>query len=134
MAQDATDRSVFYLMTDRGPNVTGVPANSIVIATPSFHPQIGKFRLHGNQLELEDVVTFKTDKGVEITGLPNPHNQGATGETAYDITGNVLPSYPIGLDSEGFALDQDGTFWVSDEYGPHILHFNYDGRTIERIT
>ena len=133
MAQDPYDRSVFYLMTDRGPNVTGVPANSIVIATPNFHPQIGKFRLHGNQLTLESIVTLKTKQGVEITGLPNPANQGATGETAYDINGNLLPADPDGLDSEGFALDNDGTFWVSDEYGPHIVHFNYDGRTIERI-
>lgn len=133
MAQDPTDKSVFYLMTDRGPNVTGVPANSIVIATPNFHPQIGKFRLSGNQLTLESVVTLKNNKGVEITGLPNPANQGATGETAYDINGNILPADPDGLDSEGFTLDNDGTFWVSDEYGPHIVHFNYDGRTIERI-
>ena len=42
MAQDPTDPSVFYLMTDRGPNVTGSLPNSIVIATPDFHPQIGK--------------------------------------------------------------------------------------------
>jgi hypothetical protein len=133
MAQDPTDKSVFYLMTDRGPNVAGVPANSIVIATPGFNPQIGKFRLSGNQLILEDVVTFKTDKGGAITGLPNPQNQGATGETAYDLNGNILPADPNGLDSEGFTLDQDGTFWVSDEYGPHIVHFNYDGRTIERV-
>lgn len=27
----------------------------------------------------------------------------------------------------------DGTFWISDEYGPHILHVNSEGRTIERI-
>ncbi|HEY4287845.1 MAG TPA: hypothetical protein VGN00_12155 [Puia sp.] len=62
MAQDPTDKSVFYLMTDRGPNVTGVPANSIVIATPDFHPQIGKFRLQGTNLNLGSVVLLKNKK------------------------------------------------------------------------
>ena len=28
---------------------------------------------------------------------------------------------------------KDGTFWVSDEYGPHIVHFNADGIEIDRI-
>lgn len=133
MAQDPIDRSVFYLMTDRGPNVRGVPANSIVIATPDFHPQIGKFRLKGTQLILEDVLTLKDKKGVELTGLPNPPNAGATGEVAYDLNGNILPASDGGLDSEGFTLAPDGTFWVSDEYGPHLVHFDRSGRTIERI-
>lgn len=133
MQQDPTDDNVFYLMTDRGPNVTGTIANSIVIATPDFHPQIGKFRLKGTQLILENVLTLKSHDGRELTGLPNPANAGATGETAYDLNGNVLPTDDEGLDSEGFTLAPDGTFWVSDEYGPHIVHFDYTGRTIERI-
>ena len=133
MAQDPTDRSVFYLMTDRGPNVTGVPANSIVLATPDFHPQIGKFRLKGTQLILESVLILKNSKGVALNGLPNPANAGATGETAYDLNGNVLPASDDGLDSEGFTLAPDGSFWVSDEYGPHIVHFDHNGKTIERI-
>ncbi|MET1055749.1 MAG: esterase-like activity of phytase family protein [Pedobacter sp.] len=27
----------------------------------------------------------------------------------------------------------DGSFWISDEYGPHIAHFDAGGRTLERI-
>jgi hypothetical protein len=133
MAQDPVDKAVFYLMTDRGPNVAGTAANSIVIATPDFHPQIGKFRLKGTQLILEDVLTLKDHNGVELNGLPNPANAGATGEVAYDLNGNILPASNEGLDSEGFALADDGTFWVSDEYGPHIVHFDHNGKTIERI-
>ena len=30
-------------------------------------------------------------------------------------------------------LASDGSFWVSDEYGPHIVHFDANGKTIERI-
>lgn len=133
MAQDPTDPSVFYLLTDRGPNVTGSLPNSIVLATPDFHPQVGKFRLKGTQLILEKVLTLKNQQGTELNGLPNPANAGATGETAYDLNGNILPVSNEGVDSEGFALAPDGTFWVSDEYGPHIIHFDRNGKTIERI-
>ena len=133
MAQDPIDPSVFYLMTDRGPNVTGTIANSIVLATPDFHPQIGKFRLKGTQLVLESVTVLKNAQGIALTGLPNPANAGATGETAYDLNGNVLAPSADGVDSEGFTLAPDGSFWVSDEYGPHIIHFDHNGRTIERI-
>ncbi|MFD0765971.1 esterase-like activity of phytase family protein [Mucilaginibacter lutimaris] len=31
------------------------------------------------------------------------------------------------------VLAADGTFWISDEYGPHIVHFDATGKTIERI-
>ena len=69
-------------------------------------------------------------------------------ETPYDINGNVIakdPSKPYdpltnpiklddyGLDSEGLAALNDGTFWVSDEYGPHIVHYDANGKEIGRI-
>ena len=133
MAQDPTDPAVFYLMTDRGPNVTGAVANSIVLATPDFHPQIGKFRLKGTQLVLESVTTLKNAQGIALNGLPNPASAGATGEIAYDLNGNILAATADGVDSEGFTLAPDGSFWVSDEYGPHIIHFDRNGKTIERI-
>ena len=133
MVQDPFDKSVFYLLTDRGPNVTGTIANSIVIATPDFHPQIGKFRLKDKKLILESVLTLKNKQGVELTGLPNPANAGATGETAYDLAGNLLAPSVDGVDSEGLTAAPDGTFWVSDEYGPHLIHFDRYGKTIERI-
>jgi|SRR6218665_140761 len=133
LAQDPYDKSVFYLLTDRGPNVTGAPANSIVLATPDFHPQVGKFRLKGNKLIQEGTLILKNKQGVALNGLPNPANQGATGETAFDLSGNTLPSSEDGIDSEGFTAASDGSFWVSDEYGPHLVHFDQSGKTIERI-
>lgn len=41
--------------------------------------------------------------------------RGATGEVAYDLNGNVLPASEDGVDSEGFTLAPDGSFWVSDD-------------------
>jgi hypothetical protein len=133
IAQDPNDPTVFYLLTDRGPNAAGVAANSIIFGKADFTPQIGKFRLKDNQLTLEQTILLKNAAGQPLTGLPNPSGQGSTGETALDLSGNALGTSADGLDSEGLVLAPDGTFWVSDEYGPHIVHFDATGKTIERI-
>ena len=133
VAADPKDPSVFYLLTDRGPNVAGTIANSIIIGKPDFDPQIGKFRLKDNKLVLEQTIELKNAAGVKLNGLPNPAGMGATGEVPYDLSGTQLNPSADGIDSEGLALASDGSFWISDEYGPHIVHFDATGRTIERI-
>jgi hypothetical protein len=133
IAPDPNDPTLFYLLTDRGPNAAGVTANSIVFGKADFTPQIGKFRLKDNQLTLEQTILLKNAAGQPLTGLPNPAGQGSTGETALDLTGQALGTSADGIDSEGLVLAPDGTFWISDEYGPHIAHFDATGKTIERI-
>lgn len=133
MAQDPSDRSLFYLLTDRGPNVPEAAAGSIMIATPDFVPQIGKFRLKGDSLVLESSILLKNSAGNTLNGLPNPANMGATGEKPFDINNNPLQPSEDGIDSEGMALAPDGSFWISDEYGPHIIHVDKNGKTLEKI-
>jgi hypothetical protein len=133
LAQDPNDPAVFYLLTDRGPNAAGVAANSIVFGKADFTPQIGKFRLQDQQLTLEQTILLKNAAGQLLTGLPNPSGQGSTGETALDLNGQPLGSSADGLDSEGLVRAPDGTFWISDEYGPHLVHFDATGKQLERI-
>jgi hypothetical protein len=133
VAADPNQKDVFYMLTDRGSNVAGQVANSIIIGKPDFTPQIGKFRLKDGKLILEQVIELKNSAGGKLNGLPNPAGMGASGETAYDLNGNALTPSPDGIDSEGLVLAADGTFWVSDEYGPHIVHVDAAGKTIERI-
>ncbi|WP_244428680.1 esterase-like activity of phytase family protein, partial [Flavobacterium sp. B17] len=64
----------------------------------------------------------------------NPAGMGSTGEIAYAVDGSVLGTDNYGLDSESIVAAADGTFWVSDEYGPHIVHYNADGVELERIS
>src|SRR4029077_11157531 len=71
-------------------------------------------------------------QGKKITGLPNP-SDGNTGEVAVDLHGRELGTDPDGLDSEGLVALPDGTFWISDEYGPWLVHVDAEGRTLERI-
>ncbi len=123
----------FYIMTDRGPNIDG-NSDEKIFSNPEFTPQIGKFKLDGDSLKLVNIIEMKNSAGQKITGLPNPAGMGGnTGETPLDINGSVLNFDQNGLDPEGLVAMQDGTFWISDEYGPHIVHLNSDGKEIERI-
>ena len=37
------------------------------------------------------------------------------------------------LDPEGFRFGSDGSMYVSDEYGPHLIQFSADGRELKRF-
>lgn len=133
MAMVPGEPDAFYLMTDRGPNVDGSLKDSKLFPLPNFNPHIGKFKLEGDSLVFVSSIEFKNAAGVKITGKPNPIGQGNTGEVALDFLGNTLTNDPDGIDCEGLAIAPDGSFWVSDEYGPHLVHFSKEGKTIERI-
>lgn len=133
VATDPNAPDIFYMLTDRGSNVAGQLANSIIIGKPDFDPQIGKFRLKDGKLVLEQVIELKNAAGGKLNGLPNPAGMGASGEIAYDLNGQVIAPSADGIDSEGLVRAADGSFWISDEYGPHIAHFDASGKTIERI-
>ncbi|SHE21419.1 esterase-like activity of phytase family protein [methanotrophic endosymbiont of Bathymodiolus puteoserpentis (Logatchev)] len=133
----------FYALTDRGPNATftGAEGKGKMFPTPDYAPRIGLFELNSaGQVTLIKDIILKDTSGKPITGLPNPSALGGTGETPYDAKGNVIKDAAgnvklddFGLDSEGLAALQDGTFWISDEYGPHMVHFDATGKEIGRI-
>ena len=132
-AAHPTRKGEFYVITDRGPNTDYL--NGKKFLAPTFTPTILHFRLNaGGQIEVLNYIKLKNPSGAPITGLPNPAGKGATGEIAYDANGQVIGTDDYGLDSESIAAAPDGTFWVSDEYGPHIVHYAADGRELERIS
>ena len=132
LALDPRAPGYFYLLTDRGPNADSTDPEKKVFPVPRFTPQIGRFKLQGDKLVLVSVIELRNAKGRKITGLPNP-SQGNTGEIAVDLRGGGLGTDPDGLDSEGLVALRDGTFWISDEYGPWLVHVNAKGWTLERI-
>jgi hypothetical protein len=121
----------FYGLTDRGPNVDA-PNGDKVLPLPRFDPAIGKFKLKGTKAVLERTVPLRAADGIPYNGLVN--SQAGTGENLVDLDGTALPHSPYGYDSEGLVAMRDGTFWVSDEYGPFITHFGHDGRAIQRLS
>ncbi len=121
----------FYGLTDRGPNVDGPGKNEKLAPTPNFVPKIGRFRLAGNRATLQSSIDLHTANGTPFNGQVDI--AASTGETIRDLAGNVLPPTDHGLDPEGLVALPDGTFWVSDEYGPFLVHFDAKGVEIERF-
>jgi hypothetical protein len=121
-----------YGLTDRGPNVDGPTPGEKVLPVPNFHPQIAKLKLAGGVASLEQIITLTGKDGAPVVGLIDP--QASTGETLVDLNGNPLALSDHGLDSEGLVAMPDGTFWVSDEYGPFVVHFDAKGKELERLS
>ncbi|MET7286597.1 esterase-like activity of phytase family protein [Streptomyces sp. NPDC005573] len=130
----------FYGLTDRGPNADAPDGNKSEMLL-GFTPSIGEFRLVGGRAELVRKVTLKGPKslgGVPYSGRP-PHD---TSETIDDVAatnangGTPVPVArdPYGYDSEGLVALRDGSFWVSDEYGPYVTHFDAHGYELGRLT
>ncbi|MGY6649314.1 esterase-like activity of phytase family protein [Wenyingzhuangia sp. IMCC45574] len=124
----------FYALTDRGANIKF--GKNKIFPTPDYTPRIGHFKLNsdGTIAKIKDIL-LKDPSGNVISGRPNPAGFGATGEIAYaDDQTTILDTDPYGLDSEGLVALKDGSFWVSDEYGPHIAHFDAEGKQLERLS
>lgn len=132
--------NVFYSTADRGPNgqVVVNDKERRTFPIPDYTPTIYKIQINEGEIKILDQIPLKvsgkdsvTDSS-QITGLPNikgrdeaPYDAKAEKELAYD---------PYGLDIEGIAYNpKDDTFWISDEYGPSIVHVKRDGTIIERI-
>ena len=150
-AAHPTNPNQFYALTDRGPNsdFKGSLGEGKQFLVPDYSPKIGLFEVEaGGQISKIKEIVLKNRNGQPVSGLPNPKALGGTNEIPYDISGNPMtidPSKPYdpesnpvktdlnGLDPEGLAALEDGSFWISDEYGPHLVHYDAQGIEIERI-
>ncbi|MEC3914803.1 esterase-like activity of phytase family protein [Nocardia sp. CDC160] len=121
----------FYGLTDRGPNVDGKAKNEKIAPVPDFTPQIAKFKLVGNKATVESTILLKNPAGQPFNGLVD--TSASTGETMKDLTGKTLAPTDHGIDSEGLVALPDGSLWVSDEYGPFLVHFDAKGTELERL-
>ncbi|WP_201542482.1 esterase-like activity of phytase family protein [Psychrobacter faecalis] len=150
-AAHPTNANQFYALTDRGPNADfdGIAGKGKQFLVPNYTPSIGLFELQADSkiIKVKEII-LKDNNGNPISGLPNPKAFGGTNEVPYDVHGQpmtVNPQLPFdavsnpiktdinGLDPEGLAALQDGSFWVSDEYGPHLVHYDANGVEIARI-
>lgn len=133
-APDPHDPSRLYLLTDRGPNYEAGP-DLKVFPNPEFAPTLGHFQLRaspgGDSLLQIAAVPLTDGAGAPLTGLPRPPGPGATGERGVRADGTFLPLHPDGIDPEGLHLLRDGSFWVAEEYGPSLLHFDRSGRLLD---
>ena len=120
----------FILLPDRGPNKVEYKGGAEVDFTTSYPNRIQTFDIQvvqdasrptGWRVDLAHVGTtlLKNGAGEQYIGI----------STAFAKDGNPNRR----LDSEGIAVAPDGTFWISDEYGPHILQFDQTGKQIGQL-
>ncbi|WP_152393123.1 esterase-like activity of phytase family protein [Paenibacillus guangzhouensis] len=132
--------NVFYSTADRGPNgqieVDGKSRRTFPLQ--DYVPTIYKIKIENGEIKILEEFPLKLN-GVNpvtgkstISGLPNIDGRD---EVPYDAKAEKKLKYdPYGLDIEGIAYNsKDDTFWISDEYGPSIVHVKRDGTIIERI-
>ncbi len=131
---------VFYAVTDRGPNKKTIgpktrPQRPFLF--PEFTPQIIKieFLAKTRQARVSEQRPLKNPNGTAVRGLPNVaalRDGAAVEEQPVNSEGQVLELDPWGLDPEGLALDDQGHFWLAEEYGPSVAKVSSDGRVLKR--
>ncbi|KAL0258559.1 hypothetical protein SLS55_006056 [Diplodia seriata] len=136
---------ILWALPDRGWNTNG---------TLNFTPRVHKLAVSfapaeaaaanpNLQLEYLDTVLFSDPTGAPLTGL-DPDASGAIefpGFPALPVAtyegdgfgGDGPGGRRVSLDGEGLVLGADGSFWVSDEYGPYVYRFSKEGRMVGAI-
>ncbi|WP_347339489.1 esterase-like activity of phytase family protein [Planktothrix sp. FACHB-1355] len=130
----------FITHTDRGPNTDPIDINGVSsrpFPLPNFQPSWIRFEVNsmtGSIANFQRIGLTNKD-GKPLTGLSNL--QGTSGlansdEVPVDVFGKTVNRDPFGVDLEGITRADDGTYWMVEEYRPSILHFDSNGKLIER--
>ena len=133
---DGSYAATLHAQPDRGYTKSGVTTN--------YQPRRYKFSLAftpapggaaaQNQLALTlaDTVRYTEAGGTALTSLdPSATTSGTRSGFAMPLP--EAYNSRLALDAEGLALLPDGTFFVSDEYGPYLYRFAADGTLLSAI-
>lgn len=131
----------YRFVGDRGPNADALNdpqamgSTAIVFPFPDYAPKVWQVRPENGALTVENFDFVKRPDGSGASGLPLPIGQGNTGEVAWaDTNATVLSNDAWGLDSEGLTQDNEGNFWVCDEYGTSIWKLDAQFKVVQRFT
>src|SRR5262249_18438619 len=131
-------QGTFYMLPDRGLNVTG---------TSDYRARINKLFITFTPLDDPTAVPVaQRQSGVAAPPaatilLTDGAGQSRPGRGSDGIrrAGNGLPDLPqasngrVSIDSESLALLPDGSFLIGDEYGPYVSRFSSTGRLLAAI-
>jgi hypothetical protein len=70
---------------------------------------------------------------ISYAGFPDLPVATYTGDGFGGSSGCTNSSQRIALDAEGLYVNPDGSFWISDEYGPYVYHFDPTGKMAAAI-
>lgn len=127
----SSDEIVLQTLTDRGPNGYFTANNERPFLLPDFSPQIPtlKLNLKDNTYEIGDILKLSKKNGAPLTGLPPKRSE----ENPIDVFGFLDSLDPEGVDSESIVSDDEGGYWVGEEYSPALLHFDSRGKMVRRL-
>ena len=128
----------FYMLPDRGWNTEGTldyPGRlqkfSIALTPYYGSDPLAAGAAQQAQLKLtyDDAILLHEANGTPTTGLDATEVRKAAGG---------FPDLPsaggkVSVDNEGVVRAADGSFWISDEYGPYIYHYAADGTLLAAI-
>ncbi len=129
---DGGYEGTFVLLPDRGYNVAG---------TTDYRPRINKLTVRfapgktsqdGVVATLADTILLTDAAGQPLSGL-DPEEGGVR------KAAGGFPDMPqarngrIALDPEAIARLPDGSYFISDEYGPYVYRFSAEGRMLSAI-
>lgn len=129
--------NIIYTVSDRGPNIKCKDSKKLIgrqlcksgkiFPVPQFSPSIYQLKIEDKQVLVQKRISIKTTHHIPVTGISTPST-----EPAFDINGQAIADDPNGVDSEALVRTQQGDFYISDEYGPSILHLASDGTILSR--
>jgi hypothetical protein len=143
----------FWTISDRGANFTcgdvkdvfGVDGKTIcgdlkgarIYPQPDYSPTIYRITLQdggqgGGTFTVDTVLPLRDGDGKPVNGLLNPLTHAST-EQPIDLSGKKLEQNPDAVDAEAIVPMADGSFWVSEENGPSLLHVAADGKILRRV-
>lgn len=123
---------VFYALNDRGPNK--VVYNPSVDNTTSFNSRYQQFQITATPKAgtLQPDGTYSA-YDIQATNIGTTLLKNIDGKQYVGISTGFSTNPAVEgtrLDAEGIAVAPDGSVWISDEYGPYILHFDKNGNEI----
>ncbi|MDQ3246882.1 MAG: esterase-like activity of phytase family protein [Pseudomonadota bacterium] len=149
VAVPGTAGASVWAISDRGPNIKLKDAQERygwnspaewreadgvkLMPRPDVGPMLALLEVGEKSVRLDRMIRLTDQQHQPISGLPIPDSGHAECEPALDLEGRHLQPDPNGMDTEGIALLDDGSFWVGEEYGPSLVRIAADGRVRTRL-
>lgn len=125
--------NLFYALEDRGPNKVAYSGGTAVDNTTSYPNRYQQFTINVTPVLASLSGGVYTSYNVNMANVGTTLLKNAQGVQYLGISTAFSTNPAVEnhrLDCEAIRVAPDGTVWISDEYGPYILHFNRQGQEI----
>ncbi len=142
-------KATMYGLPDRGWNTNGtqntVPRVHVfdITFTPAPDATVAKPAGPNLVFDYKRTILLSGPDGTPMTGLDPDFTGGLTYSGFPTMPAATYPGDGFGgagkggkricLDAEGLVVLDDGTFWISDEYGPFVYRFDSKGKMLNAI-